>query len=264
MPLDEVNPSFVEMVAQTQSPEWFKYIFSSGCRYVEERKRLRITIDVDETVPRRSAIGVNSDDRQKYIILVNPLDVEENSELVRLRVAHELGHLCCGHEEECRELAALNHGDIGGVGRLYSQYRQRSENEAEVFALNMLYARGPAVEREIMTDDEFSHQVVGGVPLIAALGAEPGSEPLVSILNSRGFRDRMRLRLREQGYLLAPRPVLCKALREILPANRQASHRQLAEAIHHAYRGKLGQKTPSMRPCCDPPCDYNCTGICPE
>ncbi len=267
MAFDEISYGFVRMVAATQgsAAEWFKYVFASCCRYVEEQLQLQIIIEEDDSVPRRSAIGVRQ--AGKFIIGVNPQDVLQAPVMVRLRIAHELGHLCCGHDEELLELMAWDKGDTAQP-QGYSDYRQVSENEAEVFALNMLYARGGVVEREILADSEFNTQVINGIPLIAALGTNPGMPNLASILNQANFRERMRRKLRQQGYLLSPVPVLCKSLREVLPrfGVHSGSSRRMALAIHHDYRDKLRQRIPSVQPSCELSCDLSMERdrICPE
>jgi hypothetical protein len=159
----------------------------------------------------------------------------------------------------------MSRGNVGAAAQWYSHYRQQSENEAEVFALNLLFAKGPVLERDIMSDEEFDRQVIGGRPLVAASGMNPGMAPLESILNRKSFRERMRLQLRRQGHLLAPRPILCKSLREVLPRFQTfVDSRKVAEAVHQDYRDKLRRQTPSVQSTCDPACDFNMDGVCPE
>lgn len=252
--VDLINPYFISLCDEIDR-EPLRFLYLSFRSILEARLHKRILIVTHPGVPQRGAVAALAEDGFRYFIFVNEEDARENPLIVRLRVAHELAHLYCGHVAEMEFLEANNLGDAAQPDSRYVQWRNLLEDEADAFAANMFFAQGRVVEREIVSDQLYKERV--GNLTINKWEGDDGrvEENRDSFLNDSQHRKAIVGALREIGTIQPPVPTLCKALASLWPKNEEnlgpagESRRVVAEKIHRAYRelipptGEAGKST---------------------
>lgn len=237
---DPVSHYFAAMQEQIKEHH-LDYLFLSIRQFIEQEHKLRVIVEIHSDVPAGSAIGALTTSGNTFCIFVSREDVEHNPDMLRLRVAHELGHVVCGHVREGQYLSDHGLGDSGIPNSRYDQWRHTIEDEADVFSLNMFYAHGQVVERHIPSEQEYETKIG---PLFFDV-RPPGSPRRPSLLNEADFRKHVFRSLRQEGFVHPPLAILCHALvevfgKEFLPSNGSDLHRRTsAERIHLAYRTRL-------------------------
>ncbi|MCX7048754.1 MAG: hypothetical protein NTX50_25115, partial [Candidatus Sumerlaeota bacterium] len=154
------------------------------------------------------SLGFLMDDRKTYTVIISDEDVKDKSDLAKFCIAHELGHLACGHVEEMIEVVLKGWGNNIIPGEYYN-WRVLQEDEANVFAANMSLCSGNALIMSYLSDSQFNNNVVENLP------KPPDYTPLVD-LKDIDFRKQMRDELILRSLMKPPIPAICHALIETL------------------------------------------------
>lgn len=218
-----------------------QYSFLGLRHYLETAHKLKIIVAPSPDVPVGGAVGGLVEDGQRYIILVNEQDYAQEKRIVRFRIAHELGHIACGHVAELDHMAEMGIGDASNPDTPYVVLRNVQEDEADVVAATLYYAYGEVVERRIPTETDFTSEI-GDLKISQWEGEDDANAvDRDSVLNHQDNRRLIRDTLRKNGYIRPPVAILCQTLRPFLHDRNGKDVRKLSELVHKKYRQGLGE-----------------------
>jgi hypothetical protein len=225
------------------------FLFLSTRKYIEREQKIRVIIEIHDDVKQGSALGILANNGHDYFILVSKNDAENNHDMLRLRVAHELAHVVCGHVQEGKYLCEQKLGNSGVENSQYDKWRHLIEDEADIFSMNMFLAHGRVAERHIPQEDDFIKNIGNLFIDVRPTDSRPKKTQRPSILNDQKFRKQIFAALREDGFLHPPLAILCHTLVDVFGQNEYISvngsndhRRNLSKKIHTAYRKRLANK----------------------
>lgn len=250
-----VHPLFAHL--HTKVSGSINAIFAPYIRDIERQMQVRVRIIQGELVDQGQAF-THRFPPDVFFIILNPQDLnsdgadsQSRSDISRFLVAHELGHLLCGHHEKH---AALQEADRGNRSDpKYQMEMEMMELEADLIACDMLFAVGETIERRIMSEKQYEESV-------GELSYHP--------INRIGLWKDVRRTLRSEGFIKPPVPILCQALVNVNGENpiSTTSLQFLPKLIHSEYRKLLGcgENKPDGMVCSAFACDDCGKGICSE
>jgi hypothetical protein len=213
--------------------------------HIKSKLKITVRIYFNDLVGHRRALIVFQDKlknaetgEQVVDIVMNRLDFR-NFDLSRLLIGHEIGHLIARHNEGLCEVWDFGIGDINDPE--YNLWRNEQEDEADAFGLNLLYAFGRPVEREILAESDYGTRI----------GDLPNDDDRVPRTNDRSFRGEVFDALHDEFYVRQPVNLICHVLAHYAKAGKiklNADVRELAKSFHLVYRTYLkGQPASSEK-----------------